>query len=153
MTDKCQAPGLECENCRLKCQLPLIEAEKTQRERRENKLMSVAPPPDPTISIITPKGNVVISPITAEVEFQGDVLPNESAKVFWSAIEIEGKSLIDKNKGLQVEKEFYKRAFEEVCHQFNFGDESDFEVMRDSFLELTRKEMRRNETERASKNP
>lgn len=31
--DKCQAPGLECEECRLKCQLPLIEAEKAQRER------------------------------------------------------------------------------------------------------------------------
>ena len=33
MTDKCQAPGLECGECRLKCQLPLIEAEKAQRER------------------------------------------------------------------------------------------------------------------------
>lgn len=31
--DKCQAPGLECEECRLKCQLPLIEAGKAQRER------------------------------------------------------------------------------------------------------------------------
>ena len=37
MTDKCQAPGLECEECRLKCQLPLIEAEKAQRERVMNK--------------------------------------------------------------------------------------------------------------------
>lgn len=37
MTDKCQAPGLECEDCRLKCQLPLIEAEKAQRERVMNK--------------------------------------------------------------------------------------------------------------------
>lgn len=35
MSNKCQAPGMECENCRLKCQLPLIEAEKAQRERRE----------------------------------------------------------------------------------------------------------------------
>jgi len=37
MTDECQAPGLECENCRLKCQLPLIEAEKAQRERVMSK--------------------------------------------------------------------------------------------------------------------
>jgi len=35
MTDKCQAPGLECEQCRLKCQLPLIEAEKAQLEKSD----------------------------------------------------------------------------------------------------------------------
>jgi hypothetical protein len=36
--NKCQAPGLECEDCRLKCQLPLIEAQKAQRERRDSEI-------------------------------------------------------------------------------------------------------------------
>lgn len=33
--NNCQAPGMDCEQCRLKCQLPLIAAEIAQRERQE----------------------------------------------------------------------------------------------------------------------
>lgn len=37
---------------------------------------------------------------------------------------------------LAADRDLYKRAFEEVCHQFNFGDEKDYEDMRDAFLRM-----------------
>lgn len=37
---------------------------------------------------------------------------------------------------LAVDRDLYKRAFEEVCRQFNFGDEKDYEDMRDAFLRM-----------------
>ncbi len=39
-------------------------------------------------------------------------------------------------KKLAVDRYLYKRAFEEVCRQFNFGDEKDYEDMRDAFLRI-----------------
>lgn len=36
--------------------------------------------------------------------------------------------------------ELYKKAFVEVCRQFNYGDEKDYEAMRDSVLDLVRKD-------------
>ncbi len=51
-------------------------------------------------------------------------------------------------KATIAEKEKYKRAFEEVCRQF---DETDFEAMRDSFLKLAKGG--NDETERTSENP
>jgi hypothetical protein len=44
----------------------------------------------------------------------------------------------DSGKALLEERDLYKRAFEEVCRQFNYGDEKDFETMRDSFLSLAK---------------
>lgn len=37
---------------------------------------------------------------------------------------------------LAADRDLYKRAFEEVCRQFNFGDEKDYEDMRDAFLRM-----------------
>lgn len=49
----------------------------------------------PNITIVTPKGNVIIDLLTAEVEISEGVLVSEAAKVFWEAIKLEGKSLAE----------------------------------------------------------
>lgn len=49
----------------------------------------------PSLTIVTPNGNVVIDLLTAEIEFQGDVLPNEAARTFWNEMKIVGESLTE----------------------------------------------------------
>lgn len=39
-------------------------------------------------------------------------------------------------KKLAADRAHYKRAFEEVCRQFNYGGEKDYKDMRDAFLRL-----------------
>ena len=126
--NKCQAPGLECEECRLKCQLPLIEAEKAQRERVMNKQRDY------------------------EKDWQEfcltDGLTEKEMKMrgylrYWmfeySLLKADLNRLQVALEATIKEKEQYKRAFEEICHQFNFGDEKDYQAMHDTFLELARK--------------
>ena len=43
---------------------------------------------------------------------------------------------------MEKERDLYRKALEEVCRQFNYGDEKDCEQMRDSFLALVKKEAR-----------
>lgn len=57
----------------------------------------------PTLAIVTSHGQIVIDLTTAEVEYQGDVLPSEAAKVLWSEIKIEGKSLVEKIIALETQ--------------------------------------------------
>lgn len=57
----------------------------------------------PLLTIVTSKGNVEISPLTAEVKIDDGVLINEAAEIFWNAIRIQGKSLVQRLQ--QVEKE------------------------------------------------
>lgn len=49
--------------------------------------------------------------------------------------EYEDTGLMPKDvANLESELAIYRKAFEEVCHQFNYGNEKDYENMRDAFL-------------------
>ena len=43
-------------------------------------------------------------------------------------------------KRLRKELDKYKRAYAEICHQFNFGDEGDYRAMYDCWLDWADKE-------------
>lgn len=64
---------------------------------------------------------------------------------FYHELERECAELEAENARLSValqatiaEKELYKAAFEEACHQFNFGDKADYDNMREGLLRLAK---------------
>ncbi len=208
MTDKCQAPGLECEECRLKCQLPLIEAEKAQRKRRGEKMINHKDQltmfschedckeichskdkccqecvesltcPDICNAVqyknhIYSNNKFIVKELNELAEKQDNwliavavqqlnklaeenkLLKTDDALIVLKKIERLQAELARLQVALEAtiaEKEKYKRAFEEVCRQFNYGDEADYIAMHDAFLELA-KEGGNDETERASETP
>lgn len=51
-----------------------------------------------------------------------------------------GRIAVTEIKRLRQELDKYKRAYEEMCHQFNFGDESEYKAMHDCWLDWAEKE-------------
>lgn len=51
-----------------------------------------------------------------------------------------GRIAVTEIKRLRQELDKYKRAYAEICHQFNFGDEGDYKAMYDCWLDWAEKE-------------
>lgn len=51
-----------------------------------------------------------------------------------------GRTAVTEIMRLRKELDKYKRAYAEICRQFNFGDEFDYKWMHDSWLEWAGKE-------------
>jgi peptidoglycan hydrolase CwlO-like protein len=64
----------------------------------------------------------------------------ERLKQMVKSITGELDEVIETNQYLEAELAKYKRAYAEICHQFNFGNESDYIAMYNYWLDWAEKE-------------